>query len=456
VFRRITVDPSDNRLRTASEAIAQIDLALIGDDVSRIPPLAVQEKHDKAFDKEPLTREFFRRFESALEAVKSDLEEFHGLKSADAYTQAQLLLERLTFLYFLQNRGWLNQDRRYLPDHSSEHLLKPRAFTYYSGFLDKFFWTLSTAPGQGGRLTGIPFLNGGVFDDDEFRQPAELRKTNPPLKVRNATFSSVFSVLEAFNFTVTEDTPLNQKMAVDPEKPRKVFESIVLDAEAADPDATAPDKRKATGSYYTPRIVVHCICREVLYQYRRALLEGEDWPKRLRTLLEIDISEGIDEEAKHLLASTLTPEQAVHLRDFVLPLRCCDPAVGSGAYPVGLLHELVNLRRLLTTVANGYVDPDRHEGSTWLHETKADIVQNCLFGMDIQQQAIEICRLRLWLSLVVDYDYDLGLDPFTAERSQFSHAIERISQLPNLEMNFHRGGSLQDHISGVPRLSTWG
>ena len=120
----------------------------------------------------------------------------------------------------------------------------------------------------------------------------------------------------------------------------------------------------------------------------------------------------------------------------------------SGAFLVGLLHELVNLRRLLETAANGYVDPVCRNGAQWLHDTKAEIVQNCLFGVDIQQQAIEICRLRLWLSLVVDYD--IGLDPFGADRTQFSRAIERISQLPNLEMNFHRGDSLHDHISGVP------
>jgi hypothetical protein len=112
------------------------------------------------------------------------------------------------------------------------------------------------------------------------------------------------------------------------------------------------------------------------------------------------------------------------------------------------MHELVNLRRLLETVANGYKDPVVGQGSEWLHQTKAEIVENCLFGVDIQQQAIEICRLRLWLSLIVDYD--LGLDPFTAEKSQFNGAIERISQLPNLEMNFRRGDSLHDYISGVP------
>lgn len=407
-----------------------------------------------AFDKDRLTDDFFERFDEALERIKSDLEEFQKLKAADAYTQAQLLLERLIFLYFLQNRGWLNQDRRYLPKHLDEHSAKPEAFTYYKDFLDRVFWTLSTPPGSsGGRLSGLPFLNGGLFDDDEFAQPSDLRKTNPPLKVRNKTFQYVFQeLLEAFNFTVTEDTPLNQEVAVDPEMLGKVFESIVLHAEQADPDAIAPDKRKATGSYYTPRIVVHFICQEVLYQYLRnhllPLKEKEGWEPKLRALLAIDASDGLDDEELETLKKTITPAQAVQLRDLVKPLKCCDPAVGSGAFPVGLLHELVNLRRVLETAANGYVDPARGEGYTWLQKTKEDIVQNCLFGVDIQQQAIEICRLRLWLSLVVDYD--LGLDPFKADKTQFNRAIDGISQLPNLEMNFHRGDSLHDHISGVP------
>ncbi len=420
-----------------------------------------ETKHDAwvaawsaAFDKESLTKDFFKRFNDALEAIKHDLEKHQGLKSAEAYTNAQLLLERLIFLYFLQKRGWLNQDRDYLHAELKNHIAKSEAFTYYKDFLDKVFWTLSSAPGSGGeRKPGLPFLNGGLFDDDEFAQPADQRKTNPPLKVRNATFAKVFSeLLEAFNFTVTEDTPLSQEVAVDPEMLGKVFESIVLHAEAADPDAVAPDKRKATGSYYTPRIVVHFICQEVLYQYLRnhlpPLAGAEGWGPRLRALLKLDASDGLEPDEIAELKKIVTAEQAAQVLALVKPLRCCDPAVGSGAFPVGLLHELVNLRRVLEGAANGYVDPHRGEGSTWLHHTKADIVQNCLFGVDIQQQAIEICRLRLWLSLVVDYD--LGLDPWSAAKSQFHQAIERISQLPNLEMNFHRGDSLHDHICGVP------
>lgn len=408
------------------------------------------DRWSKAFDKEPLTRDFFKRFDVALEAIKADLEHYQKLTSAEAYTQSQLLLERLIFLYFLQNRGWLDQNRTYLNNNLNSFLDKPDAFSGYKGFLDKLFWTLSTPPrSEGGRFPGIPFLNGGLFDDDDFAQPADTRKTNPPLKVRNRTLKRVFDeLLEAFNFTVTEDTPLNQEVAVDPEMLGKVFESIVLHAEAADPDAIAPDKRKATGSYYTPRIVVHFICREALYQYLLNQLLGERWGPRLKALLEIDASDGIDKEEMERLQEILKPKEAVQILDLVTKLKCCDPAVGSGAFPVGLLHEFVNLRRLLEAVANGYVDPVRPEGSSWLHDTKADIVQNCLFGVDIQQQAIEICQLRLWLSLVVDYD--LGLDPFAADRTRFIKAIEGISQLPNLEMNFRRGDSLHDHIAGVP------
>ncbi|MEW6209199.1 MAG: hypothetical protein AB1631_12585 [Acidobacteriota bacterium] len=406
----------------------------------------------KAFDKEPLTRDFFKRFDAAIDKVKADLEKHHpNFTSAEAYTRSQLLLERMIFLYFLQNRGWLDQERDYLLRKFEPHRNRPEEFSYYHDFLEKLFWSLASPPRSAGRLAGIPFLNGGLFDDDEFEQTPRRRKQNPPLKIRNATFADVFDdLLEAFNFTVREDTPVNQEVAVDPEMLGKVFESIVLHAEAADTDAVAPDKRKATGSYYTPRIVVHFICREVLRQYLMARLPGEQFVAHLKEVMEIDASDDLSKEEIERLRRLLTPHDAQKILPLVEKLKCCDPAVGSGAFPVGLLHELVNLRRVVKTAANGYVDPVRKDGREWLHQTKEEIVQNCLYGADVQQQAIEICQLRLWLSLVVDYD--LGIDPFTASRDQFIGAIERISQLPNLEMNFRRGDSLYDHISGVPLI----
>jgi hypothetical protein len=356
----------------------------------------------KAFDKEPLTRKFFQQFDQALELIKADLEEHSRpkMKPAEAYSEAQLLLERLIFLYFVQNRGWLKQDPEFLLKGFEPHRAKPKDCSYYQEFLEKLFWSLSSA-GHASfeRWDDVPFLNGGLFNDDEFEPSPRRRQDNPPLPVRNSTLARVFDdFLEAFNFTVREDTPLNQEVAVDPEMLGKVFESIVLHAESADPDAVAPDKRKATGSYYTPRIVVHFICREVLYQWLLPRLPGADWPSRLRRLVGLDASDGFDREELEALKGLLSPQEGSRLLELLKGLRCCDPAVGSGAFMVGLLHELTNLRRLAQTAANGYVDPLRKQGSGWLHQTKAEIIENCLFGVDIQQQAIEICMLRPWLS----------------------------------------------------------
>ncbi len=178
----------------------------------------------KAFDKEPLTKEFFKRFDAVIDVAKRDLEKFQKLPAAQAYSRAQLLIERLLFLYFLQNRGWLNQHRTYLLTHFQEHRGQKSAFTYYEDFLEKLFFTLATpsnysGPGSGARLDGIPFLNGGLFDDDEFAQTTARKKDNPPLRIRNETFAFIFDhLLEAFNFTVREDTPLNQDVAVVPHR----------------------------------------------------------------------------------------------------------------------------------------------------------------------------------------------------------------------------------------------
>ena len=314
-------------------------------------PVAWLKQWAKAFDKEPLTKEFFKRFEDVLERMKEDLQTHQKLSSAQAYSRAQLLLERLLFLYFLQNRGWLNQKRDFLIDQFAPHRTRANDFSYYEEFLEQLFWTLASPKGSQWRLSGIPFLNGGLFDDDEFVPTPVRKKNSPPLRIRNNTFDYAFTRLfEAFNFTVREDTPLNQDVAVDPEMLGKVFESIVLHAEAADPDAVAPDKRKATGSYYTPRIVVHFICRESLCQYLlQRLPPDQDWNRRLRTVIEILALDGVDDEEMAVIRPLLSPADGRMLLELIQNLKCCDPAVGSGAFPVGLLQELLNLRRVLRT-----------------------------------------------------------------------------------------------------------
>jgi hypothetical protein len=446
ILRRFRIGPGE-RYRTASERLAKLDL----NARPHVGTLELGHICDEAFDKEALTDEFFKKLDRHIREIETDLRNNQpDLDAKEAFTQAQLLIERLVFLYFAQNRGWLNQEADYLIKNFAKYRKDGDGFGFYQEFLHRLFRSLAE-PSFGDRLEGIPFLNGGLFDDDEFRPPQSK------LRVRNETFAALFNdLLEAYNFTVREDTPLSQEVAVDPEMLGKIFESIVLHAESAGDEFQAPDKRKATGSYYTPRIVVHFLCRESLRLYfanRAGQLADPaaraTWTERISRLFkEIEPDDGFHEAELKILREILAPTEAKRCLETLNNLRALDPAVGSGAFPVGLLHELVSLRRVFECVANGYKDPVQGEGDTWKQKAKEHFIQNSLFGVDIQQQAIEICRLRLWLSLLVDYE--LGVNPFEAERSKFIEAINHISQLPNLEMNFRRGDSLHDYICGHP------
>jgi hypothetical protein len=445
ILRRFRFGPGE-RYRTASERLAKLDLGTLKSRSAA----AITALCNEAFDKEALTSEFFKKLDQYIKAIESDLREHQQMSGPEAFSEAQLLIERLIFLYFAQNRGWLDQKSDYLLERFAEHRAKPKAFTFYGDFLHRLFRTLAE-PDWGNRLAGIPFLNGGLFNDDDFKPESSK------LKISNATFADIFDdLLEGYNFTVREDTPLSQEVAVDPEMLGKVFESIVLHAESAGEEYQAPDKRKATGSYYTPRIVVHFICRESLRLYFAQRAESladaahtNTWTERTGRLFEqVDSTDGFSEDELKTLKTLLSPSEAKRCLECLRAMRTLDPAVGSGAFPVGLLHEVVSLQRIFETATRGYRDPVKGAGTQWMQQAKEYFIQHSLFGVDIQQQAIEICRLRLWLSLLVDYE--LGVDPFEADRAEFIKAITKISQLPNLEMNFKRGDSLHDFICGHP------
>ncbi|HRY49123.1 MAG TPA: Eco57I restriction-modification methylase domain-containing protein [Candidatus Paceibacterota bacterium] len=264
--------------------------------------------------------------------------------------------------------------------------------------------------------------------------------------VTNGVFAQVFeNLLERYNFTIQEDSPTSYEVAIDPEMLGQIFEELILTSE--DTETAGKSKRHDTGSHYTRRPIVHYLCRDSL----AAWLEGQppfagkpNAPERVRQLLALDATEGIDEETRAALAQLLTPEEAVALLDRISDLRACDPAVGSGAFPMGLLHELVNITRLCATRAAGK-DPVLGDRS-WLYNTKKRIIERVIYGVDIQLQAVEICRLRLWLSLMVDYE--MSVDPENCEPKSFQKAIKEIEPLPNLDFKIRRANSLVDYIHG--------
>ena len=265
------------------------------------------------------------------------------------------------------------------------------------------------------------------------QSPTELLRLSR-VNVKNSTFKAIFEdLLEKFNFTVTEDTPLDVELAIDPEMLGKIFESLILQLEK-DPDK---DLRRLTGSYYTPRPIVHFMCQEALKEYLARELADEDDDEtvaardRISELLALPPAGHLDDDQIARLEQLFTSAEAKSLRQSILDCRVCDPAVGSGAFPVGMLHEMVGAAGRLDARLHGRKVLGRRN---YDYDLKKQIVESCLYGVDIQEQAVRLCELRLWLSLVVDYEIECK-DPF-------SKAVREVPSLPNLSYRIVRGDSL--------------
>ena len=414
-----------------------------------------------AFSVEKLKKEFFNDFATTFNRLKDEIQQRNRWSEKIAKEEAQTLLNRLLFLYFVQRKGWLNRRRDYLFSHFSQHAAAPQKCTYNEQFLRPLFTKLSTE-GPQADIPGhdLPFLNGGLFADEYGdEEHDETVRRHHELRVSNEAFSHIFNdLLERYNFTIQEDSPTYYEVAIDPEMLGQIFEELILTSE--DSETAGKSKRHDTGSHYTRRPIVHYLCRDSL----AAWLESQPpfcvarasspasaagvppASERIRKLLALDATEGIDEEAGALLKDSLTPEEASLLQDCILDLRACDPAVGSGAFPMGLLHEMVNLARLCATRAAGK-DPVLGERS-WLYNTKKRIIERVIYGVDIQPQAVDICKLRLWLSIMVDCE--LSADPNNCEPKSFRKALKEIEPLPNLDFKIRRANSLVDYIHGEP------
>lgn len=392
-----------------------------------------------AFDKDRLTKDFFSTFASLYYNVVEDIQATPEL-TEEAGRLAQLLLDRLLFLYFIQRKGWLNQEKDYLYSRFLRcDAEDPDGHSYYSTVLYPLFLRLSNSGFVAESVGDVPFLNGGLFEE-RCRQSQKQEVAHARLRIKNSTFRLLFSqLLERFNFTVTEDTPLDIEVAIDPEMLGRVFESLILQLER-DPDK---DLRRLTGSYYTPRSIVHFMCQQALKEYLAAQMAGEDqacidsWRDKLGQVFDLNQAEHMSQEQLAVLEQLVTPVEAKLLSQTILNCRVCDPAVGSGAFLVGILHEMVAAKGRLDLLVHGR---KALEAPNYYYDIKRRMIESCLYGVDVQEQAVRLCELRLWLSLVVDYEID---------RSEpFAKTIRGIPSLPNLSYRIVRGDSLLERLFG--------
>jgi len=366
LYRRIAVGPQE-RLRTATDRLSMLDLGSLSGDLFGISPLTIQKRHDEAFDVEGVTKNFFEVYARVFARVESAIQGIGDTNRKRMFTQR--LFNRLMFIAFIEKKGWLtfDGDSDYLHALWRSHAASSNDENFYESRLKLLFFSGLNRPGGSDpaykHLIGnTPYLNGGLFEEDEDSR-------DPVIVIPNDAIDAILRDLFArFNFTVMESTPLDVEVAVDPEMLGKVFEKLVTG-------------RHESGSYYTPKPVVSFMGREAIKGYLGSSLPAEDTNAVARFVDEHDLSGLRDPEA---------------VLEALRRIKICDPACGSGAYILGLLQELLELRARL--FARTKVD------AATVYERKLEIIQNNVYGVDIDHFAVNIARLRLWLSLAVDHD----------------------------------------------------
>ncbi len=436
-----------------------------------------------AFNVEKVTKEFFEKYRDLFLKIKDGLDKIiaqdkkiekdFSEKNIASANFAKKLLGQIVFLYFLQKKGWFGVARDSNWGTGPKDFLRQlfnKDYGKYKNFFNDILEPLFYQALRYDRSTDddyfaqfgcrIPFLNGGLFDPMENYDwvHTDILLSNELFSNNNKTKEGdigdgILDIFDRYNFTVKEDEPLEKEVAIDPEMLGKVFENLL---EVKD--------RKSKGTYYTPREIVHYMCQESLINYLYSELNpnygqtGEtEQGKLLKTKepkqktislskfkenipkkdIEILIrygemaveyeaiyfekmSKGSEYKGKYSKAKLpKNIEKNAKLIDEKLAnIRVCDPAVGSAAFPVGMMNEIVRARRVLTNYLK-----DKKQRTTY--DFKRHAIRNCLYGVDIDPGAIEIAKLRLWLSLIVD-----------------EQDIKKIKPLPNLDYKIVCGNSL--------------
>jgi len=419
IFRRITV-AREERLRTASERIALLDLAAINTDLFGLSPLAIQNRHDEAFDVEAVTKQFFDKYQTIFNILQRDLEKQTRDKRW-AHDYALQFLSRCMFLYFIQRKGWLGGDMEFLRTFweaykassqlSDVFVDKWLKVLFFEAFNNKFHGGHRHFPKNiGDILQMAPYLNGGLFMENDLDR-------KHPFSISDSLFKQLFTFLEQYNFTIAEDSPLDQEVAVDPEMIGKVYESLVNVSEEA-------SERGDAGIFYTPRIEITLMCRLALVNYLANHLGEEN--KSLIYELVFAFEPDEKQTADKKCAEAKLWEQLLKLLKEITVL---DPACGSGSFLVGMLYILYDL------INRANQNLRKQEDS---YDLKKQIIGESLYGVDVMDWACHVSELRLWLALIADAE----LDPHDLH-------IRTEPLLPHFSFKIRCGDSLVQEVGGI-------
>ena len=422
---------------------------------------------ENAFDIETVTKEFFLKYrdlflrtkEELDQVVKKDLRikaDFES-KGVDTVNFAKKLLGQIVFLYFLQKKGWFGTGRDAAWGDGSKHFLRElfkKTHGIYNNFFNDileplFYEALRVDRSHDDDYYSrfnckIPFLNGGLFDPignydwvhTDIYLPDKLFSNQNKTKEGDIG-DGILDIFDRYNFTVKEDEPLEKEVAIDPELLGKAYEKF----NAIRPDNYTEFKaalnsgkpgeenkfNKKFGVYYTPREIVHYMCQQSLINYLISELEGKASKEDIEILFHIGehVTENeaqiftTGKETKtysHKLPASVRKNAAL-IDEKLEDITICDPAVGSGAFPVGMMSEIIRTRNVLSIFIQ--------DNTRTPYDLKHRCIEHSLYGVDIDPGAVEIAKLRLWLSLIVDEE-----------------DMKNIKPLPNLDYKVVCGNSL--------------
>lgn len=302
------------------------------------------------------------------------------------------LMGRLVFIQFLQKKGWMgcpagedwtNGDKEFVQNLFAKTQYKD---TFVDDVLEPLFSDLNCKR-TGDMATGanykVPYLNGGLFEEDD------SDRVDFPLPAKY--MSDLLDFFACYNFTIDENDPDDAEIGIDPEMLGRIFENLLED-------------NKDKGAFYTPKEIVGYMCREALIAYLQDDKFTEQGNRQIRTFVESLSRDG------------LNVKQRENLRKKLTEVKICDPAIGSGAFPMGLVNLLSKLHFALGINTNEAAKIKRH------------IIEQNIYGVDIEKGAVDIARLRFWLAMIVEEDKPLPL--------------------PNLHFKIMQGNSLLESYQG--------
>ena len=382
------------------------------------------------FAVEVVTEEFYERYRDLYERLVSHLEDDQTFQNVanqnniNESTFAKKLLSQIVFLYFIQRKGWLGAkkgdsvasgDGNFM--RNLFHQADKKGENFFNNYLEYLFYdSLNKSPSRAGNFyrdkfdCQIPFLNGGLFEPVN-----DYDWENEFFHIPNKFFSDAenpengggaLDIFDTYNFTIAEDDPIDVEVSVDPEMLGKVFENLLEE-----------NIQKGLGTFYTPRIVVNFMCVDSLAQY---IYEETSFNKSKTFQLVDYATQNTGDKPE------MSDEEIDSILEIIDDMKVCDPACGSGAFLIGMLQHITHLKRNLVEMRDGAKTAESIDE----YMLKKQVIENSLYGVDVDAGAVDTSMLRLWLSLVVDYD------------------VEDVEPLPNLDYKIKQGNSLVDTVAG--------